>query len=179
MTKGEQVAAFIERYCRVPEGARVGERVKLLDHQRDIILWIYDADPPVRRVIVTMGRKGGKTSLISMLLLASVAGPAFRPNASVFSAAQSRDQAAIVFGLAAKMARMDEDLSRAVHVRDTAKEILALRTGVQYKALSADATTAHGTSPALVIHDELGRVRVRDPSCSMRLKLAWALTRTL
>jgi phage terminase large subunit-like protein len=159
MTKGRQVAAFIERYCRVPEGARVGERVKLLDHQLDIILWIYDADPPVRRVIVTMGRKGGKTSLISMLLLASVAGPAFRPNASVFSAAQSRDQAAIVFGLAAKMARMDEDLSRAVHVRDTAKEILGLRTGVQYKALSADATTAHGTSPALVIHDELGRVR--------------------
>ena len=46
-----------------------------------------------------------------------------------------------------------------MHVRDTAKSILGLRTGVHYKALSADATTAHGTSPALVIHDELGRVR--------------------
>jgi phage terminase large subunit-like protein len=54
---------------------------------------------------------------------------------------------------------MDEDLSRAVHVKDSAKELLGLRTGVHYKALSADATTAHGTSPALVIHDELGRVR--------------------
>ena len=57
------------------------------------------------------------------------------------------------------MVRMDEDLSRAVHVKDTAKELIGLRTGVHYKALSADATTAHGTSPALVIHDETGRVR--------------------
>jgi phage terminase large subunit-like protein len=94
-----------------------------------------------------------------MLLLASIAGPAFRPNAQIYSSAQSRDQAAIVFGYAAKMVRMDEDLGRAVHVKDTVRELIGLRTGVRYKALSADATTAHGLSPALVIHDELGRVR--------------------
>ena len=159
MTKGEQVCAFIERYCRIPEGTHVGDRVKLLPYQRDIIFAIYDSEPLPRRVIVSMGRKGGKTGLIAMLLLASIAGPVFRPNAQIYSSAQSRDQAAIVFGYAAKMVRMDEDLSRAVHVKDTAKELIGLRTGVHYKALSADATTAHGTSPALVIHDETGRVR--------------------
>ena len=36
---------------------------------------IFDSDPPLRRVIVSLGRKGGKTSLIAMLLLASIAGP--------------------------------------------------------------------------------------------------------
>ena len=159
MTKGEEVIAFIETYCRVPEGAHVGHRVALLPFQRDIILGIYDSDPPLRRVIVSMGRKNAKSCLTAMLLLAAVAGPAFRPNAQVYSSAQSRDQAAIIFGYAAKMVRMDEDLSRAVHVKDTAKELIGLRTGVHYKALSADATTAHGTSPALVIHDETGRVR--------------------
>jgi phage terminase large subunit-like protein len=159
VTKGERVLAFIERYCRVPEGTHVGDRVELLPFQREIILGIFDSDPPPRRVIVSMGRKNAKSCLTAMLLLASIAGPAFRPNAQVYSAAQSRDQAAIIFGYAAKMVRMDEDLSRAVHVKDTAKELLGLRTGVQYKALSADATTAHGTSPALVIHDETGRVR--------------------
>jgi phage terminase large subunit-like protein len=159
MTDGEKVCAFIERFCRVPEGTRVGHRAELLDFQRAIILGIYDADPPPRRVIISMGRKNGKTALIGMLLLASIAGPVARPNAQVFSAAQSRDQAAIVFGYAAKMVRMDEDLGRVVHIKDTAKELIGLRTGVHYKALSADATTAHGTSPALVIHDELGRVR--------------------
>ena len=159
MTRGEQVIAFIEKYCRVPEGTRVGERVKLLPFQKAIILGVYDSVPPPRRVIVSMGRKNAKSCLTAMLLLAAIAGPAFRPNAQVYSAAQSRDQAAIIFGYAAKMVRMDEDLGRAVHIKDTAKELLGLRTGVHYKALSADATTAHGTSPALVMHDEVGRVR--------------------
>jgi hypothetical protein len=36
------------------------------------------------------------------------------------------------------MVRMDEDLSRAVHVKYTAKELIGLRTGVHYKALSAE-----------------------------------------
>jgi phage terminase large subunit-like protein len=31
-------------------------------------------------------------------------------------------------------------------------------TGARYRALSADATTAHGLSPSLVVHDELGRI---------------------
>jgi phage terminase large subunit-like protein len=159
MTEGELVLAFIAKYLRVPDGRLVGDPVELLPWQREVILAIYDADPPVRRVIITLGRKGGKTSLIAMLLLASIAGPVARPNAQIFSAAQSRDQASIVFGLAAKMVRMSEDLSRVCHIRDTAKSIVGLRTGVEYRALSADATTAHGTSPALVIHDELGRVR--------------------
>ena len=111
MTRGEEVIAFIETYCRVPEGAHVGDRVELLPFQRDIILGIYDSDPPARRVIVSMGRKNAKSCLTAMLLLAAVAGPAFRPNAQVYSSAQSRDQAAIIFGYAAKMVRMDEDLS--------------------------------------------------------------------
>jgi phage terminase large subunit-like protein len=159
MTDGEKVLAFVEKYLRVPDGRLVGEPVQLLPWQREVILAIYDSDPPARRVIISLGRKGGKTSLIAMLLLASIAGPVARPNAQIFSAAQSRDQASIVFGLAAKMARMNDDLARVCHVRDTAKSILGLRTGVEYRALSAEATTAHGTSPALVIHDELGRVR--------------------
>jgi phage terminase large subunit-like protein len=159
MTDGEKVLAFVEKYLRVPDGRLVGEPVQLLPWQREVILAIYDTRPPIRRVIISLGRKGGKTSLIAMLLLASIAGPVARPNAQIFSAAQSRDQASIVFGLAAKMARMNDDLARVCHVRDTAKSILGLRTGVEYRALSADATTAHGTSPALVIHDELGRVR--------------------
>ena len=75
------------------------------------------------------------------------------------------------------MVRMDEDLSRAVHVKDTAKELIGLRTGVHYKALSADATTAHGTSPALVIHDETADDVFSDLSCTTRSRRAWVRTR--
>jgi phage terminase large subunit-like protein len=106
-----------------------------------------------------MARKNGKTSLIAMIVLALVVGPVSVRNGQVYSAAQSRDQASLVFNLAAKMVRMSNDLNEFVTVRDTAKELYCPRTGVKYKALSADATTAYGLSPFAVIHDELGQVR--------------------
>src|SRR5262249_43185640 len=77
----------------------------------------------------------------------------------IYSTAQSRDQAAIVFGLASKMVRMSQLLNELVKVHESRKELFAPSTGVRYRALSADAATAHGLSPALAIHDELGQVR--------------------
>lgn len=127
--------------------------------QREIILGIYDGAPPARRAIISFARKNGKTALAAMLLLAHLVGPEARTNAQIYSAAQSRDQAAIVFALAAKMVRMSATLNSMVTVRDSAKELFCETTGVRYKALSADATTAYGFSPVLVIHDELGQVR--------------------
>ena len=97
LTRAGAVIAFIEKFLLVPEGARVGEPVRLLDFQKDIIRGIYDGD--TRRAIVSFGRKNGKTSLTAMLLLAHLVGPVWRRNAQIFSAAQSRDQAAIVFNL--------------------------------------------------------------------------------
>ena len=41
-----------------------------------------------------------------MMLLAHLAGPEALPNSQIYSAAQSRDQASLVFGLAAKMVRL-------------------------------------------------------------------------
>ena len=156
-TRGDRVIRFCERYLVVPEGMHVGQPVKLRDWQRRIIKDIYDT--PTRRAIVSLARKNGKTALIAMLVLAHLVGPEARQNAQIYSAAQSRDQASIVFSYAAKMARMSRDLAQHVHVRDTAKELACALTGVKYRALSADATTAYGLSPVLVIHDETGQVR--------------------
>lgn len=159
LTRPEAVIAFIEAYLRVPEGAHVGQAVKLRDWQKTIIHEIYGS--PTRQAIITMARKNGKSALISMLMLTHLVGPEARRNAQIYSAAQSRDQAAIVFALAAKMVRMDSRLSdpNTVVIRDSAKELFSPLTGVKYKALSAEATTAYGFSPVLVIHDELGQVR--------------------
>jgi phage terminase large subunit-like protein len=63
-----------------------------------------------------------------------------------------------LFELAAKVVRMSRDLSEYVNIRDTAKELLCGELGTLFKALSADASTKFGLSPALVIHDELGQV---------------------
>lgn len=101
------------------------------------------------------------TALVAMLVLAHVIGPEARRNAQIFSAAQSRDQASIVFNLASKMARMSTELSdpNLVTVRESRKELFSPLTGVTYKALAAEAATTYGFSPVVVIHDELGQVR--------------------
>lgn len=159
LSRSDAVVAFIERYLNVPEGAHVAKPIKLRAWQKDIIRKIYDT--PTRQAIISLGRKNGKTALVAMIVLAHLVGPEARRNAQIYSAAQSRDQAAIVFGLASKMVRMSPTLNAPdkVVVRESAKELFSPLTGVRYKALSADATTAYGFSPVLVIHDELGQVR--------------------
>ncbi len=157
MTRSEKIIAFIEEFLTVPEGRLVGEPMRVRDWQRRIISEIYDS--PTRRAIVSLGRKNGKTCLASMLVLAHLVGPVARRNATIYSAAQSRDQAGLVFGLASKMIRMSPKLTEIVAVKDTVKELVCAVTGARYKALSAESSTAYGLSPTVVIHDELGQVR--------------------
>ena len=112
-----------------------------------------------RMFICSLPRKNGKTSFSAFILLLHLCGPESVKNGQLFSAAQSRDQAAVLFALAAKMVRMSEDLSSVVSIRDTAKQLFCADLGTLYRALSADASTAMGLSPSLVIHDELGQVK--------------------
>ena len=105
-----------------------------------------------------MGRKNAKTTFSALILLLHLAGPQARQNSNLYSSALSRDQAAILFALAAKIVRMSPDLSQRVVIRDTAKQLHCPEFGTLYRALSADAPTNLGLSPALMIHDELGQV---------------------
>lgn len=155
--RGARNIAWIEKHCRIPEGALVGQPVKLRKFQRAVIRGIYDS--PTRRAIISFGRKNAKTTLSAFLLLLHLCGPEARANSQLFSAAQSRDQAAILFSLAAKMVRMSPDLASYVAVRDTAKQLHCAELGTLYRALSAEASTAFGLSPVFVVHDELGQVR--------------------
>jgi len=159
-TRGENVIRWIQSACFVPEGANVGKPLVLLDWQRDWILSIYDNPHITRRAILSLGRKNGKSTLVACLLLVHLCGPEgeTRPNSQIYSAAQSRDQAALIFGLAAKMVRMNPILRDAVLIHESAKSLSCPDLGTRYRALSAEATTAYGLSPALVIHDELGLV---------------------
>lgn len=126
---------------------------------RDDFVAIYDNPNGTRRAIISRGRKNAKTTESAMILLLHLCGPEARPNSQLYSAAQSRDQAALLFALAAKMVRLNPELNDVVVVRDTAKQLACPDLGTLYRALSADATTAYGLSPALAIHDELGQVK--------------------
>lgn len=159
LTRGERNIRWIETHCRIPEGKLVGQPVRLTQEQKSWVIAIYDGVPRLRRFILSMGRKNAKTAFSAFLLLLHIAGPEARPNSQLFSAAQSRDQAAILFRMAMLVIRQSPTLNDYVGVREASKQIYCAELGTLYRALSADASTAYGLSPAVVIHDELGQVK--------------------
>ena len=159
MTRAANVIAFIEKYCRVPEGALVGQPLRLAEFQKAFIRDVYDNPHGTRRAILSLGRKNGKTGLIAGLLLAHLVGPEALPNAQIVSGAMSRDQAALVFNLASKMVQLSPELTPLVRIIPSGKRLLGLNMNTEYRALAADGQTAHGLSPVLAILDEAGQVR--------------------
>lgn len=156
-SRAERNIRWIEAHCYVPDGKYVGQPFELREFQKAIIRGIYGQ--PTRRAIFSVGRKSAKTTLAAALLLLHLCGPEARPNSELYSSALSRDQAAIIFRLAAKMVRLSPTLREYVIPRDTIKQLYCEELGTLYSALSADASTNFGLSPVLIIHDELGQVR--------------------
>ncbi len=156
-SRGLRNIRWIESMCRIPDGKLVGRPVRLTVAQKKWIRAIYDT--PTRTFILSMARKNAKTATSAFLLLLHLCGPEAKPNSQLYSAAQSRDQAAILFGYASKVVRMSPDLSEYVAVKESAKMLSCAELGSVYRALSADASTAYGLSPVFSVHDELGQVR--------------------
>jgi phage terminase large subunit-like protein len=159
MTRGEKVVAFIEEYCRVPEGKNVGERIVLEPFQRRFILDVYDNPHGTNRAYLSIARKNGKTALIAGIVLAHIVGPVAEQNSQIISGARSRDQAALVFKLMTKMIAMEPRLARITRIVPSSKIIVGLPRNVEYRAISAEAKTAHGLSPVVAILDEVGQVK--------------------
>lgn len=160
LTPGELARAIVEfsRYLRVGEGDLVGQPLELLPFQLDFIARAFPADRRIRRAILSLARKNGKTALVAVIVLAALMGPLARPYGEVISAARSKEQAGQVFRYARKILEVSRLLHRVI-VRESKMEIEDTLTGVVYHATSADARRNHGSAPFLVIHDELGQVR--------------------
>lgn len=137
----------------------VGQPFKLLDFQRRFILEVYDNPAGTRRAYLSIGRKNGKTALMAALLLAHICGPEALQNSQIVSGAMSRDQAAIVFDLARKMILQSPELTGRTRIIPSGKRIFGLGKNVEFRALAADGTTAHGLSPVVAILDEVGQVK--------------------
>lgn len=159
MTRAEKVIQFIEKFCVTPDGAHVGKPLVLADFQKQFIRDIYDNPHGTRRAYLSVSRKNGKSGLIAGLLLAHLVGPEAKLNSQLVSGAMSRDQAALVFNLAAKMVQLSPKLSGIVRIVPSGKRLLGLNLNTEYRALAADGKTAHGLSPVLAILDETGQVR--------------------
>jgi phage terminase large subunit-like protein len=116
----------------------------------------------VRRAVLSIARKNGKTAVIAALVLAHLVGPEAIANGEIYSAANEREQAAQVFKVAAQIVRADPELTAMVKVVDSTKTIACYGNGSFYRAISAEAGTKHGLNPSVVIYDELAQAKNRN-----------------
>lgn len=158
-TRGQDNIKWIQDNCCVPEGDDIGQPVRLRDWQRRIILEVYDNPHGTRLVIISVGRKNGKTALAAFLLLLHLVGPEAVRNSQLYSSAQSKEQAGVLFDLAAKCVRTSPELTPHCNIKDTWKQLGCPAMGTKYRALSAEVKTSFGLSPIFMVHDELGQVQ--------------------
>jgi len=97
------------------------------------------------------------TPIVAGIALGHLIGPEAKRNEQIYSAAFERDQAALTFRYMCQMIQMDEELSDLTIIRTTKKEIESRPNGSIYKALSSEARSKHGISPAVLIFDELAQ----------------------
>lgn len=182
---------FIERLT-IPTGVGAGGPFKLRKWQKDFVRAIYEPHTfrqkqwlrVVRRAILSMARKNGKSVLIAALVLVHLVGPEAVVNGELYSAANDRDQAAIVYEAVRQMVEADDDLYERVILVPSVKRMVAKRTGSVYRAISAEAGTKHGFNPTFVVFDELSKAKNRrlfdalDTSMGARLEPLFVIIST-
>lgn len=162
--RAKAVIGFIERLT-IPSGTNQGKLFKLEDWEKSFINDIYqphlNGRRAVRRAILSVARKNGKTALIATIALAHLVGPEAIVHGEIYSAANDRDQAAIIFKFAKQIVELEPVLRKEIEIISSTKTMLARRTGSIYRAVSAEAGTKHGYLPSLVIYDELAQAKSR------------------
>ncbi len=107
-----------------------------------------------RTCLAMMGRKNGKTELAAALALYHLFADR-ETGGEIYSAAIDKDQASLVFDVAAQMVRYNKRLSNISKIIDSQKRIVNYKNHSVYRAIPADAASAHGYNASVVIYDEL------------------------
>ena len=102
------------------------------------------------------------TGLIAAIALAHLVGPEAVLHGEIYSAANDREQASIVFKFARQFVELEPELRDKIEIIQSTKTMLARATGSIYRAVSAEAGTKHGFLPSVVIYDELAQAKNRD-----------------
>ena len=154
----DRVVYFIS-HLKHTKGRWAGQYFKLLPWQEKIIRDVFgtlraDGTRRYRTVYTEVGKKNGKSEFAAGIALYLLVGDN-EPSAEVYGAACDRDQAAIVYDVAAQMVKKSPALSKRLKVRDSVRRIIYQKTGSFYRVLSSEVKTKHGFNTHGVIFDEL------------------------
>ena len=154
----DYAVGFIECLCHT-KGTWAGKPFELIDWQEQIIRDIFGTLKPngyrqFTTAYVEIPKKMGKSELAAAVALLLTCGDG-EERAEVYGCAADRQQASIVFEVAADMVRMCPALSRRVKILTATKRIVYTPTNSFYQVLSAEAYSKHGFNIHGVIFDEL------------------------
>lgn len=157
---GMRIVRFCSGYLRHFEGQWAGEPFELLDWQRDgLVLPLYswvrpDGTRRFRECSVWVAKKNGKTTLTAALVLIGVFGDG-EPGAEVYAAANTRDQAGMIYRKAEAMAKASPELARRLKFAPSRKRFTHPESLSFFQALSADAGANEGLNASTLIKDEV------------------------
>lgn len=147
------------------KGPFAGESFHLRPWQEAIVRRLFTTDDFGRRryrtFLLFIPRKNGKSALAAALALDGLLWDDER-GAEVYSAAADREQAGIVFGIAAQMIRQSPALSAVCDIHESRKRIVHLPTRNVYQAISAESYSKHGYNSSRIVYDELHAAPSRD-----------------
>jgi len=161
-----EVIHFFEKHLRHTKGRWAGQPFKLLPWQLDLITKLFgklkpDGTRQYNHVYCEIPKKNGKSELAAGIALYLLFAD-HEPGAEIYSAASDRDQAAIVFNVAAQMVRYSKLLSGKCKIIESTKRIIHNTTNGVYRVLSAEAYSKHGYNIHGVLFDELHTQPNRD-----------------
>jgi phage terminase large subunit-like protein len=147
------------------KGVFAGQSFDLRPWQVKIVKQLFktrrDGLRQYRTCLLMLPRKNGKSELAAALAIYFLLFDG-EIGAEVYSAAADKDQAALVFNVAAQMIRNDPELEATCEIIDSQKRVVHRRSGSFYRAISAEAYSKHGFNASVVIYDELHAAPTRE-----------------
>jgi len=165
LEKANQPIEFIEQFCKHSKGKWAGKPIKLELFQKAIIQAIYGfvhKETGLRRcreVFILLGRKNGKTTMLSALGLYMLVGDG-EGGAEVFSIATKRDQARLVFTEACNMVSQSPALRK--HLKKRKTDLYFPVTFSKFEPLASESNSLDGLNSHCVIMDELHAIKDRN-----------------
>ena len=157
---------FIEVVIKHAKGAKAGEPFVLEPWQHAVTGCLFgwkrsDGTRRYRECLLYVGKKNGKSAWAAAIILYMLTQD-HELGAEIYSAAASRDQAALIFAHCVGMVKQDKDLGSILTMYghkggSVMRSIVHDSEMSAYKCLSADANTADGSSPHLSVIDEVHR----------------------
>lgn len=154
----DYAVGFIECLCHT-KGTWAGKPFELIDWQEQITRDLFGTIKPngyrqFNTAYIEIPKKMGKSELAAAVALLLCCGDG-EERAEVYGCAADRQQASIVFEVAADMVRMCPALNKRVKILASQKRIIYQPTNSFYQVLSAEAYSKHGFNIHGVVFDEL------------------------